>query len=60
MRRFGAGAFHGVDGDGRESGNGEARLKVFSDHHVERGGLGFWYGTSRNIFDLVTGDHTDA
>lgn len=28
---------------------GRARLEVFSDHHIERGDLGFWYDAPRNI-----------
>ena len=28
---------------------GRAKLDVFSDHHIERGDLGFWYDAPRNI-----------
>ena len=28
---------------------GRAKLEVFSDHHIERGDLGFWYDAPRNI-----------
>lgn len=33
------------DGDGP----GRARLEVFSDNHIERGDLGFWYDPPRHI-----------
>ena len=33
--------------DGNEPG--KASLKVFSDNHIERGDLGFWYDAPRNI-----------
>ncbi len=33
--------------DGNSPGN--ATLEVFSDHHIERGDLGFWYDAPRNI-----------
>ena len=33
--------------DGSAPGN--SKLTVFSDHHIERGDLGFWYDAPRNI-----------
>ncbi|MFQ5933693.1 MAG: hypothetical protein ACE5KI_03515 [Dehalococcoidia bacterium] len=33
--------------DGGESGR--AKLQVLSDHHIERGDLGYWYDAPRNI-----------
>ena len=36
-------------GADEDSGNGRAELQVFSDHHIERGDLGFWYDAPRNI-----------
>ena len=33
--------------DGSKSG--QSRLEVFSDHHIERGDLGYWYDAPRNI-----------
>jgi predicted metal-dependent enzyme (double-stranded beta helix superfamily) len=33
--------------DGSEKG--KAELEVFADHHIERGDLGYWYDSPRNI-----------
>ena len=33
--------------DGPQSG--QAQLTVFSDHHIERGDLGYWYDAPRNV-----------
>ena len=32
-----------------DDGSGGAKLEVLSDHHVERGDLGYWYDAPRNI-----------
>ena len=29
--------------------SGRSRLEVFSDHHIERGDLGYWYDAPRNV-----------
>ena len=29
--------------------HGHAKLEMFSDHHIERGDLGYWYDAPRNI-----------
>ena len=29
--------------------SGQAQLTVFSDHHIERGDLGYWYDAPRNV-----------
>ena len=31
------------------SDDASATLEVFSDHHIERGDLGYWYDSPRNI-----------
>ena len=31
------------------SDNSNAKLEIFSDHHIERGDLGYWYDSPRNI-----------
>ena len=33
--------------DGSDDSN--VKLEVFSDHHIERGDLGYWYDSPRNI-----------
>lgn len=32
-----------------DDGSGGSRLEMLSDHHVERGDLGYWYDAPRNI-----------